>query len=227
MALKIRQKKEPEQPQHKAYMSGAQRTWMDDEREQSGADMRKTFWRIIILAVVILVIIIASVVAASMATAPTEQTITASDTFAVSQREQEQMVESSKKFAEGMIVYAYCSDPDKALAGKNQALSQMATNTDRYTEIENMDGNTPLIAFENLYPVVKEPSMQAGTQSYAGNYVYEVEAGAADVSVVSDANPNGTFADAGYKFELRFDMTQDESTGENIWVISDAKITRR
>ena len=210
------------------YMGGQQKTWQDEHREENADDVSKTFRRIIILCIILLLLVIGSFVAAALATtSQQEQVITASDTFAVSQREQSQMMESAQEFAKGMLIYAYCSNQDTALQGKNLALSKMATGTDAYTQVQEMDANDPLVAPENLVPVATEPVMDSGTQAYAGSYVYSLDGGVADSSVTDDDNPDGTFVDAGYHFELKFDLATDETTNEDVWVISDAIITSR
>ena len=230
MPIRIKRRKQDADAssRHKNYMGGVERTWIDDEREENGSDMRKTFWRIIILSVIILVILITSIVAANITSPESQnQTITASDTFAVSQREQNQMINTSQTFARAMLTYAYCNDPVKAEEARQVALSFLANNTKSYEEISALDGNIPLIAYENLAAVVTDPIMTNGSQSYAGSYVYELDGAAADTSITSSSSPDGTFVDKGYHFIIKFELVSDESTGENVWVISNCSASKK
>ena len=110
------------------------------------------------------------------------------------------------------------------MQGKTAALRQMATNTSSYSKIEQLPTVSSVIAPENFAPVVTDPVLQDPTTAYAGNFLWEFDAVAADTSVTSEANPNGTFADNGYHFKVTFSSATDENTGESAWVITNVEI---
>ena len=208
---------------------GKERTWADNYREDPANKSRfqRYFVAIIGVCILILALIIAAVVNTALTDGNAGQKITAADTFAVSQVEQQQMSDYSTKFAQGVLIYAYCNDQQTALEGKNQALSVMANNTDSYTQVESMSQVSPTIAIDNILPVTTTPTLQTTTQAYAGEFVYEFDGAAADGSVTSTTNPDGTFADNGYHFTLTFSYVDDTNTGDKIWVISNAVVTAK
>lgn len=227
MALKIRQKKEKKQPtiaQHSSYTSKSGKHWQEQYREDNNQQVRKSFVAIIVVMVAIVLILIAAWVGTFIVQSDNASQITAADTFAITSYEQEQMKEDAKTFADGVLVYAYCSDENTALEGKTAALQKMATNSDSYSKIEQLDTVNSIIAPENFAPVTTEPVLQDPTMAYAGTFTWEFSGVAADTSVTSEANPNGTFADSGYTFKVTFAQATDEATGDSAWVISKVDI---
>lgn len=230
MPIKVRQKKNKKRANdHPQYLMGQQRTWADEYRDDPNnkSRFRRYFVAIIGVAVLILVILISAAINASITHSDGNQQITAADTFAVTQVEQQQMQDYATKFAQGILTYAYCSDQNKALQGKNAALSLMANNTDSYSEIEGMTQAWAGIAPENLLPVITTPTSKDSTQAYAGDFTYEFDGVAADSSVTDATHPNGTFADAGYHFAVTFSYVTDSATNDKVWVITNVKITAK
>ena len=225
MALRIKQKKQDREidRQHPSYMAGEVRTWADDERDKTRGSFRRNFIAIIAVIVLIAIVLIVAAVSAVLP-AFNQQQIDAADTFAISQYEKQQMETSAETFAKGVMVFAYCSDPDTAIAGKQTALNEMANNTPSYSEIYNLTQVNPIIAPENFAAIATNLTPDTSTQAYAGKYTYELNAVAADTSVTAGGE-NGTFADRGYHMKLVFDMVKDDTTGQNKWVISNAIIT--
>lgn len=228
MAIKIRQKKN-KSDEHPQYLIGKQRTWADEYREDPNnkSRFRRYFVAVIGIAVLILVILISAVINANIVHGENNQQITAADTFAVSQVEQQQMQDYATKFTRGILMYAYCSDQNNALQGKNEALSLMANNTDAYSQIEGMKQAWAVIAPENILPVTTEPTTKDSTQAYAGDFTYELDGVAADSSITDETHPNGTFADAGYHFAVTFSYVTDSETNDKVWVITNVQITAK
>lgn len=229
MPIKFRQKKkEQPQQQHPQYEPNTGTHWADQYREDNKSSFRRTFIAVIAILVVIMIILIVATINAVMPEESNVRNINAADTFAVSQVEQQQMEQASTTFAEGVLVYAYCADEQTALQGKTAAMQQMANNTDAYAKIEALEPVARIIDPENFSPVVTTPLMKGATRAYSGEFTYEFDAVAADTSVTSEANPNGTFADAGYHFEVVFSYytnEDDENTDNGKWVISQVTIT--
>lgn len=226
MALKIRQKKKaaPTATKHPRYTANTGTHWADKYREENGGSYRKSFIALIVVMVVIVAILIFAAVNAVIDITSEEQQVSATDTFAVSTYEQQQMADTALKFADGVLVYAYCSDAEAARQGKVAALQTIANNTATYQKIEQLEQVNPIIAPENFVPVTTTPQLQDATHAYAGSFVYEFDGVAADASVTSEQNPNGTFADVGYHFTITFDYVPDQATGESTWVITQANV---
>lgn len=227
MALKIRQKKEKKQPtiaQHSSYTSKQGRHWQEQYREDNEQSVRKSFVAIVVIMIAIVVILILSAVTTFVVQSNNASQISAADTFAVTSYEQEQMKADAQTFADGILVFAYCSDENTALQGKMAALQKMATNSSSYSKIEQLDAVNPVISPENFIPVTTEPILKDPTMAYAGTFTWEFSGVAADASVTSESNPDGTFADRGYNFKLTFSQATNEDTGENSWVISKVDI---
>lgn len=223
MPLKIRQKKEKKQPviaQHSSYTSKGGRHWQEQYREDNNQKVRKSFVALVAIMIAIVVILILSAVTTFVTQANNASQITAADTFAITSYEQEQMKEDARTFADGILVYAYCSDETTALEGKTAALQKLATNSSSYSKIEQLESVNPVIAPENFVPVTTDPVLKDPTMAYAGSFTWEFSGVAADSSVTSESNPDGTFADKGYSFSLTFSQATDESTGDSSWMIS-------
>lgn len=232
MAIKIKRKKK-QQKRNPQYLAGKQRTWVDQFRDENDKPFMKRFWGIIAVVVILLLIVIAFATTMILTSNQDDNTssISASETYAVSTAEQNAMKKKAKEFATAMVLYAYCSDPQTNLEGKEAALSCLATGTDTYNKISDMtistNGNGK-IDKDNFIPVVTTPDMQDGTQAYAYSYTYKLNATAADASETSKSNPNGTIADNGYTFELTFKKaTNKNSGGDSEWVISSATIYKK
>lgn len=231
MALKIRRKKKHQATgygrdprSNPMHLAGRERDWRDDERERTQASVNRRMVYIILVCVVILVVLIASTVAVVVSN-PSNQdnTVSAQDTFALTSLEQQQITETAKEFATGMLVYQYCQGDDIRMQGKNTALSVMANNTASYSMIQNMDAGFDAIPYDDFIPVIEEPVMTSGTQSYAGTYTYEFDAGAGQRT---QENPDGEIVDKGFHFKLEFSQVQDQTTGDYTWVVSSVEITR-
>ena len=225
MPIRIKQQKKEKsnQNQHPDYMLGAERTWADDDRERTQSSFRKNFIAIIAVVVIIAIILIVAAVTAVLPAITSDTQISAADSFAISQAEQNDMANKSVQFAQGVLVYAYCSDQDTAFQGKNAALQVMGSGSDSYDQIFNMQQVYPVIEPQNFVPVTTEPILMTNTQAYAGQYVYELDAVAVDSSV-KDGGEDGTYADAGYHMTLTFSNVIDDDTNEPTWVIANAKI---
>ena len=225
MPIRIRQRKKnkDDQNQHPDYMLGAERTWADDDRDRTQKSFRKNFIAIIAVVVLIAIILIVAAVTAVIPAMTADPQISAADSFAISQAEQNDMANKSVQFAQGVLVYAYCSDQDTAFQGKNAALKVMAEGSASYNEIFNMKQVMPVIEPQNFVPVTTNPQLMTNTQAYAGQYVYELDAVAVDSSV-KDGGEDGTYADSGYHMKLTFSNVIDSDTREPVWVIANAKI---
>lgn len=232
MPLKIRQKKQPKKKmtiaqEHSSYSGKMGTDWKDQYREDNQQKVKKSFIALIAVMAIIVLILIFSAVTTFITTDDSTQQITAADTFAVTSYEQQQMSEASETFAKGLLIFAYCSDEATAEQGKQAALSVMANNTESYTDVQDLEAVDPIIAPENFLPVVTEPVLQDPTIAYAGDFTWEFNGVAADGSVTSEENPNGTFADSGYHFKLTFSQAQDENSDETRWLIVDAEVQEK
>lgn len=207
---------------HPDYLMGKEEHWADRDRERNKGSFRRNFVAIIVVMVIIAIVLIAAAVTAIIP-AITETQITAADTFAVSQVEQRQMEEYATKFAQGILVYAYCSDDGVSNEGKEAALQTMASNGTAHDAIVNLSKVNPAIAPSNFVPVTTVPKLMTTSQAYAGAFTYELDAVAADSSDTSDS-ADGSFIDRGYHMTLTFDSVTDEATGEEVWVITNASI---
>ena len=228
MAIRIRRKKQRNGRQdprnNPMYLAGREKTWRDDEREKNQTSVNRRMAYIIIVCVVILIILILSSITVFVSDpARQDNSVSAQDSFALTSVEQQQITDSAKTFATGMLIYQYCQGDDIRMEGKNLALSVMATNTDSYTMIQNLDAGFNAIPYDQFIPVVEDPVMTSGTQSYAGTFTYEFDAGAGQRT---DENPNGEIVDKGFHFKLEFSQTTDEATGDSVWVVSSATISR-
>ena len=224
MALKIRQKKASNSSQHPRYTTNTGRNWADQYREENQDGFRKSFIAIVVVMIAIVVILILAAVTSVIQPSETNQQISAADTFAVSSYEQEQMVNTAKQFADGILVYAYCSDDEVARQGKSAALQTIARNSSIYNNIEKLEQTNPVIAPDDFAPVTTDPKIQDPSRAYVGTFTYEFDGVAADMSKTNEANPHGTFADNGYHFVVTFSYATDSATGESAWIISDARI---
>lgn len=232
MALRIKRKKK-QQKRNPQYLAGKERSWVDQFRDENDKPFMKRFWGIIAIVVILLLIVIAFATTMILTSNQSDNTssISASDTYAVSTTEQNAMKKKAKEFATAMIIYSYCSDPQTNLEAKEAALACLASGTSTYSKISDMvvstDGNGH-IDKDDIIPVVTNPDMQKGTQAYAYSYTYKLNATAADASITSKKNPNGTIADSGYTFELTFKKATNENTGgDSQWVISAASIYKK
>lgn len=220
--MKIRRKKKQVDPAklHPQYNAGLDATWMDNERERNGKSVKRNFWYIIGLSAIIAIVLIIAAVVAGISATTTTTTITAADTFAVSAQEQQTMVDRSKLFAGAMLKAGYCSDKQTSLDAKNIALACMAQGTSSYTAIENLSIGNGTISDANFKTVLTDPTMTAGTQTYAGDYVYKFSGCAFD-------SASGKAADAGYDFTLTFSKANDvNDAATSDWVISACDISR-
>lgn len=220
MAFKIRQRKKDNSKQHPDYLLGAERTWADNDRERTKNSFRRNFVAILAVMIVIAVLLIVATTS-NVVSLFQEPQITAADSFAVSQYEQQQMESSAKTFAQGVLVFAYCNDQDTAFAGKNAALNEMVQGTDAYDNVLNLAQTNPIVAPANLVPVVTDPKTTVKTQAYAGDYTYTFSGVVADSSVTSEGNESGTFVDNGYNISVTFTNVLDEATNQRKWVIVD------
>lgn len=226
MALKIRQKKQKTPPaSHPRYTANTGTHWADKYREEHNSGYRRSFIALVVVMIIIVLVLIFATINGVIDISSDEQQISASDTFAVTSYEQQQMTDTARKFADGVLVYAYCSDESAANQGKTAALQTLAQNTSTYRNIEELEKVNPVIAPENFVPVTTTPQLQDATRAYAGSFVYEFDGVAADSSITSEQNPNGTFADVGYHFTITFDYVEDQTTNENVWIITQAVIT--
>lgn len=222
---KIRQRKQPQQ-QHPSYLAGQERDWTDDERERNGAKVRRNFIAILAIVVVLLVVLVVSVITGSLGTSEPVSQITAADTFSITQAEQGEMAEKAREFAEGLLIFAYCSDDEEALNGKNIALSYIPSNSSLYDKIVGLSDRNPVVDPGNLAPIVTEPQLQNPTKAYADTFSYEFSGTVADMSL-TDGDTQGVFIDKGWHFAVRFSHVVDEATGEYTWVITAADITQK
>ena len=205
------------------HLAGREHTWIDDERAENQSTVTRRVIYIILVCVVILVILITSAVVTVNSTSEQDNTVTALDSFALTTVEQDQISEYAQIFATGMLIYQYCEGDDARMEGKNAALAVMATNTDAYQMIVDMDAGMEAIAYDDFIPVLTDPVMTDGTQSYAGTFTYELDGTAGQYT---EEYPDGVIVDTGFHFTLEFESTTDSNTGETIWVISSVEITR-
>lgn len=223
MAIKLRRRKQNRQPNNPMHLSGREHTWIDDERAENQSTVTRRVIYIILVCVLILVILIASAVVTVTASSDQDNTVTALDSFALTTVEQDQISEYAQIFATGMLIYQYCEGEDVQMEGKNAALAVMATNTDAYQMIVDMDAGMEAIAYDDFIPVVTDPVMTDGTQSYAGTFTYELDGTAGQYT---EEYPDGVIVDSGFHFTLEFELATDESTGDTTWVITSVEITR-
>lgn len=229
MALKIRRRKKSEyRNQHPSYLMGKEANTVEDEREEKMPFIRRRFWFVIGICALILIILIVSIVASMTNIVSAGNEITASDTFAVSSMEQEQMASSAETFATGMMLFSYCTDDRVAENGKRAALATMATNTSSYSEISALsrESGSGVLGSDKIQIVVGEPIMNNGSRSFAGRYNYSIDALAVDKTTVSDTNRNGTAVDAGYHITLTFASIEGQN-GDTLWVVSDCEISEK
>lgn len=229
MPLKIRQKKRSNsrESQHPKYYYGGNtgQHWAEKYREENMGNYRKSFIAIICVMIIIVGILIANAIS-SVITATSESTtqISAADTFAISSYEQSEMADKAMQFAEGILVYAYCSDNKTAAQGKIAALQLIPENATTYAQVRELEQVDPSISPANIAPVTTDPQLQDPTRAYAGTFTYEFDGVVADTSVTSENNPDGTFIDGGYHFTITFSSVEDEATDEQVWAITNAII---
>lgn len=230
MPIRVRRKKRNDNKIDDRYLSGRERTWKDDYAERNDSKVRRSVIAIAVVVIVIIIILVASIVSMTVSSNGQQtQSIEAADTFAVSQVEQQQMSDSAKDFAEGFLFYTYCSDSDKSLDGKNHMLANMASNSDAYRTIQDLNQTAPIISSQSLYPVVSDPVLNNPTQAYAGSFTYTLDCAAMDVSDTDDDNPDGKFADRGWHMTLTFEQSKDTDSDDgdaSSWMITSAQINR-
>ena len=224
MPIKIKQKKKPEK-QHLSYQPNTGTHWSEEYRDRNKGDFRRSFVAVMVVVVLLLILLITTIIRTAVPEEIDNNAIDAADTFAISQMEQESMVNKAEQFAQGVLVYAYCSDSAVAEQGKTAALMNMANNTAAYKEVENLRQVSPSVAPANFVPIITAPAMVNPTQSYADTFTYEFDGVVVDDAQKDETHPDGMFIDKGYHFEVTFTYVSDETTGEKNWVISDAKIT--
>ena len=220
--MKFRRKRQPKPSQHPRYndrLRSDAGAGMSDE----GTAMRASIIRIAVVAAIVLVILIVAATTAFMTSQPqSTASIQAADTYAISSAQQQDIREKSDRFATGMLLFAYCSDEDVAMEGKNAALSCLAEGSESYADIAYGGGVLPA---DSLKILVTDASMQSGSQSYAGTYVYTLSAAAVDTSQADEDNPDGVLIDDGVEMRLTFSQATDGNTGETAYMIENAYIS--
>ena len=223
--MKFRRKRQPKPSQHPRYndrLRSDAGAGMSDE----GTAMRASIIRIVVVAAIVLVILIVAATTAFMTSQPqSTASIQAADTYAISSAQQQDIREKSDRFATGMLLFAYCSDEDVAMEGKNAALSCLAEGSESYDNIADIAYGGGVLPADSLKILVTDASMQSGSQSYAGTYVYTMSAAAVDTSRADDENPDGVLVDEGVEIRLTFSQATDGNTGETAYMIENAYIS--
>ena len=224
MALFVRQKKNKNvRNAHPAYSTQPQKL-IEKDREENMPRVRRNLIAIVAVMILILIIIMAAIINAVYRPQDSDVLITAADTFAISQYEQEQMSEVAQDFGRYIAMWSYCSDESAALSAKNAALALTGTNSNAYSAIEQLEQAYPVIEAKDLAPVVTEPTASTPGVAVAQSMTFLLDCAAADLSVKTDETPNGTFADPGLSLTVEFTLADDEATEDTIWVISNVSI---
>ena len=227
--MKFRRKKQTQQAKmrHPQYLAGRDRTWEDDERENGGMQqVRKSFLHIIIVCVIILVIIVITATTAIFTSSQQQRNgIEAADTYAVSSQQQDDMKEKAQAFVTSLMMFSYCSDEDTAMQCKNAALACMAEGTKAYDRVESMEYGGGELPADSLRIFTTSPSMSDGSQTYAGTYMYSLDGVAVDTSTTDESNPDGTFIDSGYSFDITFQTATNDNKGEQEYMISSISLS--
>ena len=134
------------------------------------------------------------------------------------------MKEKAEAFATGLVLFSYCSDEDVAMQGKNAALACMAAGTSSYERVETLEYSGGVLSPDNLRVYIDTPSMSEGTQAYAGTFQYVINAAAVDTSQADEDTPDGKFVNAGYKITLTFELSVNDNTGEQSYMISSVRV---
>ena len=226
MPILFRQKKKKRvRSDHPIFESGEPKKLLDRDRERDLPKVRRNLIAIIAVMILIAAVLIAFIVGSLAAPAGNGGvTISAADTFAITPYEQDLMSSKTEEFAKYMLLWAYCSDQDTANSAKTAALSLMVPGTSSYTAVQNSPQVYPVIAPDNFVPVVTEPRTSNFGVTVAQSLTFSCDAAAADSSVVSSSNPNGTFADAGLSITVEFSHATDETVETVDWMISSVTI---
>ena len=223
--MKFRRKRQPNAPQHPRYserLSRGTNTELSDE----GSSMRRYIIRIAIVAAIVLIVLIVAATTAFMTSQPqSTASIHAADTYAISSAQQQDIREKSDRFATGMMLFAYCSDEDVAMDGKNAAMSCLAEGSESYDNIADIPYDGGQLPADSIKVLVTDASMQSGSQSYAGTYVYTLSAAAVDTSQADENNPDGVLVDDGVEMRLTFSQATNENTGEITYMIENVYIS--
>ena len=224
--MKFRRKRKPETPQHPRYNERLSNKVADVEVSEENASMRRYIIRIAVVAVIVLVVLIVAATTAFMTSQPqSTASIQAADTYAISSAQQQDIREKSDRFATGMMLFAYCSDEDVAMNGKNAAMSCLAEGSESYDNIADMPYEGGQLPADSIKVLVTDASMQSGSQSYAGTYVYTLSAAAVDTSLADEDNPDGVLVDDGVEMRLTFSQATNENTGEITYMIENVYIS--
>lgn len=227
--MKFRRKKRQKTLKHPRYNENHgtnTRLTSDIDDNEGSSSVRKSILRIAIVSTVILIILVVTATTAFM-TSQSQSTasIQAADTYAISSAQQQDIREKSDRFATGMMLFAYCSDEDVAMNGKNAAMSCLAEGSESYDNIADMPYEGGQLPADSIKVLVTDASMQSGSQSYAGTYVYTLSAAAVDTSLADEDNPDGVLVDDGVEMRLTFSQATNENTGEITYMIENVYIS--
>lgn len=212
-------------PSHPSYYGkdaahvATDQSWVEKERERSGRQITRRFAYIIAFAVLILVIFVMSVVAMTTSnSAAQQQSISASDTYAVSSNTLNEMENACKKFATALIASSYVNDEETATNLRVSAMILVAPDSATYDDIAALPLGKGNIDPSNLSVDITAIKMTNGGKAYANTYVYTLHATAVDKS-----DGNAKYVDPGYDMTLYLGQGTDEN-GNSMWVIKQAEI---
>ena len=229
LLMKFRRKKQTQRPAHPRYnemRSSSERLATDIDDVNGSSGIRRSILRIAVVSAIILIILIIAATTAFMTSQPqSTASIQAADTYAISSAQQQDIREKSDKFATGMMLFAYCSDEDVAMEGKNAAMSCLAEGSESYDNIADIPYEGGQLPADSIKVLVTDASMQSGSQSYAGTYVYTLSAAAIDTSQADENNPDGVLIDDGVEMRLTFSQATDGNTGETSYMIENVYIS--
>lgn len=229
LLMKFRRKKQTQRPAHPRYnemRSSSERLATDIDDVNGSSGIRRSILRIAVVSAIILIILIIAATTAFMTSQPqSTASIQAADTYAISSAQQQDIREKSDKFATGMMLFAYCSDEDVAMEGKNAAMSCLAEGSESYDNIADIPYEGGQLPADSIKVLVTDASMQSGSQSYAGTYVYTLSAAAIDTSQADENNPDGVLIDDGVEMRLTFSQATDGNTGKTSYMIENVYIS--
>lgn len=211
---------EPRASRHPVYDDAknmADKDWVAKERARSGQDIRRRVAYIIGFSVLLLVaIILAYIAALTVNNSEQQQSVSAADTYAITNSERSTMESTCDKFATALLASTYVNDAGTAQQARTAALNYMATNTSSHDSVESLPLGQGSVSSDNLKIEVTNIKMTSGGKAYSDTYVYTLHAQAVDTSQES-------YVDPGYDITIYFKRATDEN-GTSRWMISQTEI---
>lgn len=205
-------------PTYDAAKMMSDKDWVAKERARSGQDIRKRVAYIVGFSVLLLVVIVlAYVTALTVSDSEQRQSVSAADTYAITNDERNTMESTCTKFATALLASTYVNDVDTARQARTAALNYMATNTSSHDGVESLPIGQGGVAPDSLKVVVTNIKMASGGKAYSDTYVYTLHAQAVDTS-------QGSYVDPGYDITIYFKRATDEN-GTSRWMISQTEIS--